>query len=443
MDLSQLLRALGLQQAYQSYQQNIGQPFANVAGPFGRGLLGMEKPEYGQEQAYRTGQAFGNMPAVSAPVGAFKALAQIPGLLEAAGVAPAIFIGPKSKAWNKASAEAFEKLEKAGSSNKDAYLQTGTFRSPDGLLRQEISDLPAEYKPGAEFARQTEQYNKQLDEAFAASYLRHTMDRLGIGVADAKDNFREMFGKDVPATAGSLAKAMTAQEASDLYKRLESIPAPSRSAMQSVVGNVYSHPELYQAYPELAQTQFNIRHPKDMGLGTQGYYDGGVSFRDDVGYAMQSGKSLMGHELQHAIQSKEGFALGGNQEQFAHGPMFSKKAQDLNADLSKELTGTYSMLPEEIIKIITSQSSVIDPNQLQPIINKYGFGSMDDALAFLKTEDMKRTPFGQYQRLAGEAEARAVQARMNYPTEELRKIFPLESYDVPIDQLIVRGLLNQ
>lgn len=81
MDLSQLLRALGLQQAYQSYQENIGQPFANVAGPFGRGLLGLEKPEYGEEQAYRTGQAVGNMPAVSAPVGAFKAAAQVPGLL--------------------------------------------------------------------------------------------------------------------------------------------------------------------------------------------------------------------------------------------------------------------------------------------------------------------------------------------------------------------------
>lgn len=81
MDLSQLLRALGLQQAYQSYQQNIGQPFANVAGPFGRGLLGLERPEYGEEQAYRTGQAVGNMPAVSAPVGAFKAAMQAPGLL--------------------------------------------------------------------------------------------------------------------------------------------------------------------------------------------------------------------------------------------------------------------------------------------------------------------------------------------------------------------------
>lgn len=81
MDVSQLLRALGLQQAYQSYQQNIGQPFANLAGPFGRGLLGLEKPEYGEEQAYRTGQAVGNMPAVGAPVGAFKAAAQVPGLL--------------------------------------------------------------------------------------------------------------------------------------------------------------------------------------------------------------------------------------------------------------------------------------------------------------------------------------------------------------------------
>jgi hypothetical protein len=81
MDMSQLLRALGLQQAYQSYQQNIGQPFANVAGPFGRGLLGLDRPEYGEEQAYRTGQAVGNMPAVSAPVGAFKAAIQAPGLL--------------------------------------------------------------------------------------------------------------------------------------------------------------------------------------------------------------------------------------------------------------------------------------------------------------------------------------------------------------------------
>lgn len=75
--------------------------------------------------------------------------AAISGLLDAppvkmAGMALApiagIFIGPKSKLWNNDLAKMFENLEKQGVSNKDAYLQTGTFRSPDGKLRQEISD---------------------------------------------------------------------------------------------------------------------------------------------------------------------------------------------------------------------------------------------------------------------------------------------------------------
>ncbi len=49
-----------------------------------------------------------------------------------------------------------------------------------------------------------------------------------------------------------------------------------------------------------------------------------------------------------------------------------------------------------------------------------------------------------YRRLAGEAEARATQARMNMGPAERRAMFPYDSYDVPVDQLIVRqeGLLG-
>ncbi len=43
-----------------------------------------------------------------------------------------------------------------------------------------------------------------------------------------------------------------------------------------------------------------------------------------------------------------------------------------------------------------------------------------------------------YQRLAGEAEARAVQARMNMTPEQRRATFPLDSYDVDIANLIYR-----
>jgi hypothetical protein len=83
MDLTQLLRAIT-----ETYQQNIGQPFANIAGPFGRGLLGLERPEYGEEQAYRTGQAVGNMPGLNAPAGLLKAAMQAPELVKAAQALP-------------------------------------------------------------------------------------------------------------------------------------------------------------------------------------------------------------------------------------------------------------------------------------------------------------------------------------------------------------------
>ena len=75
-----------LQDMIAAYQRNIGEPFANVVGPFSRGLLGLEKPVYGEEQAYRTGQAIGNMPAVNVPVGAVKAAMQTPELFSALGV---------------------------------------------------------------------------------------------------------------------------------------------------------------------------------------------------------------------------------------------------------------------------------------------------------------------------------------------------------------------
>ena len=43
-----------------------------------------------------------------------------------------------------------------------------------------------------------------------------------------------------------------------------------------------------------------------------------------------------------------------------------------------------------------------------------------------------------YHRLAGEAEARATQARMNMDMPQRLATFPEDSYDVPMDQLIVR-----
>ena len=52
------------------------------------------------------------------------------------------------------------------------------------------------------------------------------------------------------------------------------------------------------------------------------------------------------------------------------------------------------------------------------------------------------TPYDLYQRIGGEAEARMVQKRMDYTPEERAATFPLDDYDVPLNELILRGLLD-
>ena len=68
----------GMRSAVDMYQRMIGQPAAQLIGGGVRGFLGLDVPSYATDlgrEAYRTGQAMGNMPGIGAPAGAFKAAA--------------------------------------------------------------------------------------------------------------------------------------------------------------------------------------------------------------------------------------------------------------------------------------------------------------------------------------------------------------------------------
>ncbi|MFZ9372375.1 MAG: LPD23 domain-containing protein, partial [Limnohabitans sp.] len=197
------------------------------------------------------------------------------------------------------------------------------------------------------------------------------------------------------------------------------------------IGGFLEHPLMNRAYPDAMQIKARLVK------GDGGSYIPNTGFGEGFNLPSMGTKSTTLHELQHAIQQREGFASGGNVGEFAAGPMFNPKARELSSELSQSLTGGLSAKPEEIIGSLKYG----DPKELNRIASKYGFGGIDEAAAFLKNEDARRTPFGQYRRLAGEAEARATQARMNMGPAERRATFPYDSYDVPVDQLIVRGLL--
>lgn len=139
------------------------------------------------------------------------------------------------------------------------------------------------------------------------------------------------------------------------------------SFIEGPLGGMYTHRDLYDAYPEMLKTErMEFRKQPDWFSDIQqrgSYRPGLVSVSSKT---EDKALSTALHELQHAVQKREGFAQGGSESMF---------------------------------------------------------GAGEEA-------------FNQYRRLAGEAEARAVEARRKMTAKERRAKFPEDSYDVPINKLI-------
>jgi hypothetical protein len=257
-----------------------------------------------------------------------------------------IFIGENSKSWNKGAEELALKMEKVGEKPEDIWMATGTFRGPEGKLRQEISDTGAKLTLG----------NLKPDD---------------YGAIEAK------------TFEGAL-----------------------------------EHPRLQQAYPEL--NDINFQHwPKEQYQGAN--FDAKENVITMGQKAMEPEMGVALHELQHAIQQKEGFARGGSP---------SNVLNDWYAGINNELSSLSKQmdaLPEFERKFDKSKQAqyAVLRKSYDDLMNKKLYDAPD-------AEDA-------YQRLAGEAEARAVQKRMNMSDVQRRVIYPYESYDVPLNKLIIKN----
>jgi hypothetical protein len=185
------------------------------------------------------------------------------------------------------------------------------------------------------------------------------------------------------------------------------------------------HPELSAAYPDTKNIGVSLR-PGRQG----GFYN---SSMDNIGAPVSAenkaaDRSVMLHELQHAIQEREGFAEGGSPDTMvlALEKIAEQKRQQAQ-DLFRMSSANDPLDPTKIVKPGARKKGLQLEKEARELDSK--------ALMAYQSEQAK---FDLYQRLAGEAEARAVQKRMNMTDTQRRVIFPYESYDVPINQLIVR-----
>ncbi|MFZ2405045.1 MAG: hypothetical protein WAW41_07905 [Methylobacter sp.] len=206
----------------------------------------------------------------------------------------------------------------------------------------------------------------------------------------------------------------------------------SMGAKSGYANDVYLHPELYDNYPHIE----NMRVREHSGRG--GSFDP-HSWEFNIGTERDS-SSVMAHETQHAIQAREGWQTGGSPE--AIKSEYKKARARLNF-LEKE--PDYLQGANESDAIFNRQlNGEIDENQasflLNELVKKYpSYAEVEKQIGILR----KTSPdgFDAYRRLTGEAQARAVQDRLEMDMQQRREVYPLRGgllSDVSIDRLINR-----
>lgn len=193
------------------------------------------------------------------------------------------------------------------------------------------------------------------------------------------------------------------------------------------LGGTLEHSELYKAYPDLSDVPVHFM-PSERMKGAFGAYspkNDRITLSDQL--TPEKARSSALHEIQHAIQEREGFAVGGNTRDFA------KLAFEANQQID-----TLNNQMRDVVKLMDNPS--ISKQDKAELSSQYD-DLMSQRMALVQQAQID--PMEAYGNLMGEAEARLTQRRMDLGPRQRRENFPFEytgktgyGLDVPPEGLI-------
>ena len=205
---------------------------------------------------------------------------------------------------------------------------------------------------------------------------------------------------------------------------------------------------LFKEYPELKQVKVEFYDGSFFDGGSYSHHDMTIRINNN---SPLDAKSILVHEVQHAIQYIEGFSRGGNSRTYRNYlnsikekrdawsmiDEFEEKSKELGSDASQ--MDVYKAVRDEYTSLGMTFGDGIMPSrdafdkgfnlwargydkegyedaykEYQNLIEKFGLGQSKD----------------RYHELSGEVEARNVQSRLNMTPEERRKTLASETEDV-------------
>jgi len=331
-----------------------------------------------------------------------------------------IFGGQLAKTADLAALEKAQTMAAIGHSKGEIFDATGWFTGVDGKWRFEIPDTKAKLDMG----KVRDEYKEHIDwTSKKKQILRDKVEEAGY----PRDT---PYNKLPPELWDKIH-----EEASDLVGEY---PGKVFSHLKDVL----EHPALFDAYPDLAKVK--VKKETDPGyLGTYSEVGGGeLSLSPVETHAGQNykydplGTTL--HEVQHAIQQREGFARGGNPQ--------DPDVLDMAKARYKETTADYNALVKEYQDSGLSYKDWSNKN-----LDK--FAKINRFYGYLKEFEKSLGETG-YKNLAGETEARNVTKRWEqegvekgladaFGVSPAKKRYPWETQDVPDWKQLIRKSIGK
>src|SRR3569623_406987 len=206
------------------------------------------------------------------------------------------------------------------------------------------------------------------------------------------------------------------------------------------VGDILEHPSLFAAYPELANIIVDYKSGKGASLlPPQGIYPARIQIGADE--PMYEVRSLLMHEVQHAIQEHEGFARGGSLNTAGVIKAQAKNECDYWSNvytLKREMEGGLRLPVDKAVEALNELGFGIEAEHVADA-QRYTLEELkakNDA-AYAELQRTGDGPYETYRRLAGEVEARNTQARAKMTDAERSATPPEQTADVPSSDVIV------
>lgn len=277
------------------------------------------------------------------------------------------------------------------------------------------------------------------------------------------------WGKEYDALSDKLFDGveLTEEEAArfdELSERAEELRDTYEANDVRYLDDYVKDENLFKAYPELKQIRVEIYNTPTSNTGATYYGSQNLIRVNESVLDRADFRNILAHEVQHAVQSIEGFARGGNsmtyrkhldalkekRDAWSMIEEFADKREELGEDASQmdvynALVNEYHSDGFEFGDGFIPSRNAFDKgfnlwvrgydkegyedayNEYQSLIEKFGLGGEND----------------RYNELSGEVEARNIQSRMNMTPEKRRNTLASETEDVAReDQIFINDALE-